>query len=260
MYRLPRALTAALLAAAGVLSTMAPATADPNALWSIVDGQCVPDERTHGDPAPCVEVQPGPGGHAVLKDLVGATQFLLIPTDRITGIESPELLAPDSPNYVAAAWDARVFVEQRARTEVPRDWLSLAVNSEAGRTQDQLHVHVDCVRSDVRAAVQRHLGGLGPQWLPFPEPLAGHRYTARTLGGDRPDAANPFVLLADGVDGARADMGLRTLVVVGVYLPDGRPGFVLLTDRADPATGDLASGEELQDHQRCPPPRGEWAK
>jgi len=31
------------------------------------------------------------------------------------------------------------------------------------------------------------------------------------------------------------------------FTPD-QPGFVVLADRADAATGDRASGEELQDH------------
>jgi CDP-diacylglycerol pyrophosphatase len=256
-------LAVAVVTGCVALGAVAPAQADPNALWTIVDGQCVPDQRAHADPAPCalVDLAAGDrGGYAVLKDLVGATQFLLIPTARITGIESPELVAPGAPNYFAAAWRARVFVEQRAGEPLPRDWVSLAVNSEAGRSQDQLHVHIDCVRADVRDALQRHIGALGPGWAPFPEPLAGHGYLAATVAGDDLDGVNPVAVLADGVPGARADMGLQTLVVVGAYLGDGRPGFVLLTDRADAARGDRASGEELQDHDACPPPANRWVK
>jgi CDP-diacylglycerol pyrophosphatase len=254
---------AVLLAAAMVGVACGPvpsAAADPNALWNIVDGQCVPDQRTHGDPAPCALVADAerPDGYAVLKDLVGKTQYLLIPTARIAGIESPELLHPGAANYFAAAWRARTFVDQRAGEVLPRDWLSLAINSEVGRTQDQLHVHVDCVSSDVRDAVQRHVDALGPGWTPFPESLADHHYDATTVRGDDLDATNPFLLLANGIPGARADMGLRTLVVVGAWFGDGQPGFVVLTDRADGEN--LASGEELQDHDACPPPRGTWAK
>lgn len=239
------------------------ALADPNALWTIVHDQCVPDEYARGNPAPCALVDVAVSerdGYAVLKDLVGATQYLLIPTERISGIESPELLDGDAPNYFAAAWRARTFVEQRAGRALPRDWISLAINSAASRSQNQLHVHVDCVRADVRAALARHVGGLGPGWTPFPEPLAGHRYLATTVPSDDLDGVSPFHLLADGVEGARADMGLQTLVAVGWYLADGRPGFVLLTDRADPAAGNRASGEQLQDHFACPPPSWQLGK
>ena len=247
---------AAVLAAAALIVNCPSAQADPNALWQIVDGQCVPDQQRRGDPAPCALVDPG---YAVLKDLVGATQFLLIPTARISGIESPALLDPGSQNYFAAAWRARSFVEQRAGRPLPRDWVSLALNSEPGRTQDQFHIHIDCVRADVRDTLLRHGGEIGSQWAPFPEPLAGAPYRAVAVDGDEL-AADPIALLADGVDGARADMGDRTLVVVGRYGADGTPGFVILAGRADRAIGDPGSGEDLQDHDACPPPTGTWAK
>lgn len=233
------------------LWTAPPAPADPNALWTIVDGQCVPDERASGTPAPCAEVDLGRRS-AVLKDLVGATQFLLIPTDRVTGIEDPAILAPDAPDYFAAAWRARTFVEQRAGVPIPRDWMSLAINSAADRTQDQLHIHVDCVRADVRESLMRNASALGPAWAPFPEPLAGDTYEAMTLTGDD-ITDNPFRLLAAHT----ADMGDQTLVAVGTHLADGSPGFVLLADSS--ATGG-GHGEDLQDHDVCPPPRGEWSK
>lgn len=249
-------LAAVLAAAALIVNCPTVARADPNALWQIVDGQCVPDQQRRGDPAPCALVDPG---YAVLKDLVGATQFLLIPTARISGIESPALLEPDAENYFAAAWRARSFVEQRAGLPLPRDWVSLALNSAPGRTQDQFHIHIDCVRADVRDALLRHGTEIGSRWAPFPEPLAGAPYQAVAVDGDDLDA-DPVTLLADGVDGARADMGDQTLVVVGRYGADGRPGFVILAGRADPAIGDPGSGEDLQDHDACPPPAGTWAK
>jgi CDP-diacylglycerol pyrophosphatase len=68
----------------------------------------------------------------------------------------------------------------------------------------------------------------------------------RLAGAD--PAANPFVLLADGIPGARKTMGAWTLVLAAATLPGGTPGFILLAGRADPRHGDFASGEELQDH------------
>jgi CDP-diacylglycerol pyrophosphatase len=239
--------------------TAAQGNADPNALWTIVHDQCVPDQEASGNPTPCSQVNIGAGeqrGYAVLKDLVGATQFLLIPTKRITGIESPTLLEPDAANYFAPAWDASSFVDARAGVDIPRDWMSLAVNSAVARSQNQLHIHVDCVRSDIRETVNRRIADVGPEWAPFPEPLRGHMYQAMSVEGDTLDATNPVQLLAKRTD----DMGLETLVAVGTYLPDGRPGFVLLASRADPAAGNPGAGEELQDHTACPPPRGQWAK
>lgn len=257
--RLSRAavLVAALTLTAALGFAAAPAHADPDALWTIVNGECVPNQRERGTPAPCAEVDPAQRS-AVLKDLVGATQFLLIPTDRVSGIEDPAILAPTAPNYFAAAWRARTFVEQRAGEPLPRDMVSLAINSAAARSQNQLHIHVDCVRLDVREALARNVSRLGPGWAPFPEALAGGRYDAAVVAGAGLEAVDPFRLLADGLPGARGDMGRWTLVVVGAHLADGRPGFVVLAGRADGAGS--GHGEDLQDHAACPPPRGAWSK
>src|ERR1700723_3475452 len=87
-------------------------------------------------------------GFVVLKDITGIAQFLLIPTARISGIEDPEILDPQATNYWDAAWRARYFVDERLPTSLPRDAVSLAINSSVGRTQDQLHIHIDCIRPD----------------------------------------------------------------------------------------------------------------
>jgi CDP-diacylglycerol pyrophosphatase len=69
--------------------------ADPSALWKIVNGKCVPHEQAADDPSPCAAVDVAGGvdkGFAVLKDMNGVAQFLLIPTARIGGIEDPAIL------------------------------------------------------------------------------------------------------------------------------------------------------------------------
>ena len=259
MSAVRRLISVVLAAAVSLGVSGAQAGADPNALWTIVHDQCVPASQAGAGPAACALVDLG-GGYTVLKDLVGATQFLVIPTDRIAGIESPTLLEPGARNYFADAWRARTFVDDRAGVALSRDWVSLAVNSEKARTQNQFHIHVDCVRADVREAISEHIGEIAKSWAAFPEPLAGHPYLAMAVTGEDLAAVNPFQVLADRAPGARDDMGSQTLVVVGAYLRDGEAGFILLAGRADTAAGVPGSGEELQDHAVCPPPRGEWAK
>ena len=234
----------------GVLSLAALAAparaADPDALWKIVHGRCVPDEQAHSDPAPCAIVDMA-GGDAVLKDIVGATQFLLIPTTRVGGIESPEILAPDAPDYWGEAWAARHLVEGRAGHDLPRDVLSLAINAVTGRTQDQLHIHIDCVRPDIRDALHAALPAIGATWSPVPGGLAGHPYRAMRVDQAELAGVDPFRLLHDDKTAA-ADMAHETLVVVGAQFANGKGGFILLADQADLLRGDRGSGEELQDH------------
>ncbi|HEU5274415.1 MAG TPA: CDP-diacylglycerol diphosphatase [Xanthobacteraceae bacterium] len=221
--------------------------ADPDTLWKIVNGQCVPNQQRHHNPEPCTEVDIRSGvarGHVVLKDIRGDTQYLVIPTARVTGIESPALLAPGAPNYWAPAWKARRHVVARAGRPLPRDAIALAVNSQPGRSQNQLHIHVDCVRPDVRDYLLKHAGKLSSRWSASAVPFDGHAY--RLLRVDSADlrGVDPFRLLARGIPGARAEMGDWSLVVVGLE----PRGFVVLAGHVDAAKGDRASGEELMDH------------
>jgi CDP-diacylglycerol pyrophosphatase len=237
-------------ALAGVLASVSAHAEDPSILWKIINGKCVPHEQKNRDPSPCALVNIPDGvtkGYAVLKDRTGIAQFLLIPTARISGIEDPELLDPEATNYFNDAWKERYFVEERLHGPVPRDAMTLAINSMYGRSQNQLHIHMDCIRVDVRAAIDRNLDKVVGVWTPFPVPLAGHHYRSIRLTHETLADANPFRILADKDPQAADEMGKHTLVVVGAKFRDG-DGFVLLDDKANPALGDFGSGEELQDH------------
>jgi CDP-diacylglycerol pyrophosphatase len=221
--------------------------ADPSAIWNIDNGQCVPHMRQSNDPAPCSIVDLAVG-YVVLKDREGATQFLLMPTARISGIESPQVLAPDAPNYWDRAWRARTLTEDRAGKPLPREALSLAVNSPYGRSQDQLHIHIDCVRRDVRDALAANRDAIVDAWTVFPAKLAGQSWRAFHVDGQNLGTVNPFDLLAKGDPAAGADMGKHTLVVVGMTWSNNVAGFAVLDGEVDPATGNRGSGEDLQDH------------
>jgi CDP-diacylglycerol pyrophosphatase len=233
-----------------MLTGQAARAADPSVLWKIVHEQCVPNERNRHDPQPCALVAIAGGeqtGYAILKDKVGIAQFLLIPTARNSGIDDPGILAAGMPNFWDLAWQARRFTVARAGSTLPRDALSLAINSSVGRSQDQLHIHIDCVRPDVRAAIARHASEIGSSWAIFPVPLSGHRYRAMRVEQETLNDVNPFHLLAGRDPKIIAELGLHTLVVVGATFGD-KEGFVVFDDVANRPAGDFASGEELQDH------------
>jgi CDP-diacylglycerol pyrophosphatase len=247
---LVRAWVAVLAAVAlgAVTLSGSPASADhPNALWRVVHGLCLRDVAISGLPAPCLAVN-RQAGYAVVPDLRGRTQVLLVPTTRISGIESPQILAPDAVNYWQAAWEARRFVEKRAARSISRDRIGLAINSVFSRSQDQLHIHVDCVRLQVRQALMDNEAAIGAAWTPLPVALAGHRFKARRLVGEDLGQRNPFVLLARGDPVARRRMPLETLAVIGATFVDGSPGFYLLSDHTDFMRGDPGFAEGLLDH------------
>lgn len=220
-------------------------------LWHIVHDQCT---GKHG-PAPCAAASIK-DGYAILKDRAGHLQFLLIPTEPVTGIEDPRLLAPGAPNYFAIAWGARDNLDKawRAEFHVPadigqnlaREEIALAVNSVCGRTQDQLHIHIDWLLPQVETILKQHLADIGAHFTPFPVELEHHQFRAMRLAKDDIGGLNPFQLLRDsGVP--PAEMGQHTLVLIGATF-DNKPGFILLDGKVDLPHSDRGSGELLQDH------------
>jgi len=203
--------------------------------------ECVKNQTDNNKPAPCEAVDIFQG-YAVLKDKVGIAQYLVLPTQPISGIESPMLLADSTPNYWEAAWSARKYVAAKLGKEPDREHIGMAVNSPLGRTQDDLHIHIDCVKPEVAKALATVKDTLGFDWVSLPFPLAGHNYQAMRVYSEDMRGINPFSLL-----GIQGDMEHKTLVVIGAVFPRNN-GYILLSDTADIAKGDLASGEELLDH------------
>lgn len=238
-----------LLAGVLLLFGKAAHAADPDALWKIVHDRCVPNQIAHADPIPCTQVHleaASGGGYAVLKDLNGLAQFLLIPTTRLTGIDDPAVLESGAPNFFDAAWQARDFVERVLQGRLPSDATALVINSVRGRTQSQFHIHVDCLRRDVRDRLRAHADEIGPTWAELAVPLAGRRYMAMRVPGQVLGPHDPIKLLATGIPGAAGEMGQHTLVVVGPGA-DGAPYFTLLDRKVTDEGGDRGNGTELLD-------------
>ncbi|MCD4484549.1 CDP-diacylglycerol diphosphatase [Chromobacterium vaccinii] len=224
------------------------ALADSDALWRIVGEQCVPAQQAQGQPGPCAEVALQ-RGVAVLKDRNGPLQYLLIPTDKVSGIESPQLLGDGTPGYWRSAWQARRYLDARRGQPLPKLALSLTVNSQYGRSQNQLHIHISCTDSVVRQQIDDLADGLGYRWRQLPVELKGHAYWARRVGADQngDPRDDPFRLLANELPGARAEMGRYGMAMLPARFGDGE-GFVLLATRADLFEINRGSAEELQDH------------
>ena len=141
--------------------------ANRDELWVVVHDICVPAYQSIGVAFPCAEVSIADGlerGFAVLRAPSSATHVIVVPTMRISGIESPALLSENAPNYWEAAWDARRFVEEGARRQLPRDKIGMAINSAASRSQDQLHIHVACIAPKVAEFLRRHQAEIHRAW------------------------------------------------------------------------------------------------
>jgi CDP-diacylglycerol pyrophosphatase len=197
-------------------------------------------------------------GYVVLKDNspVKPYAFLLLPTDRVTGIEDSRLWVINGTNYWRAAYENRHYVEQVLKLPLRPTQVGFAANSIYGRSQDQLHIHMTCIRPDVAATLAENVGKLSDKhWTRLP-PMAGKTHVYRALLTDDADLSrtDPVRLLASDIypDGS---MLAHTLFMAAVTLPDGRPGFAFLDSEADESVrhghlsigSNRASSEELLD-------------
>jgi hypothetical protein len=153
---------------------------------------------------------------------------LLIPTKRIHGIESPIVRAPNAPNYFAKAWEVRNHIDEALHLALPRDDVGLAIFSVATRSQDQMHIHFPCVRTDVWEALHNNEAKIGDRWPPFGAPLYGRYYWRSNASGETSTNEIRHVFIMAGASP-------RTNRLSGCLALDNK-GFILTGRDLDAAT------------------------
>jgi CDP-diacylglycerol pyrophosphatase len=241
--RLAVLIAASLIAIAASVGCTRLAAADPNALWKIVDLDCVPAARKSGAAGQCKSVDLEQR-YAILKDITGRAQHLLIPTDRISGIESPRVLAPDAPNYWADAWTARHFVEASLKEPLADNQIGIEINSAYRRSQQQLHIHIDCMRIDMSVELARHRHDAPGQWSW--DAIGGSRYRIMRIAGPSLHV-DPFGIVARDRPGAAA-MAMQTILVTGASPAANDDGWLIVNSGTD-IDGGTGSAEGLLDHK-----------
>jgi CDP-diacylglycerol pyrophosphatase len=161
---------------------------------------------------------------------------------RRTGVESPELLRDDEPDYFADAWTERErVIAASGRPKAGSDELGLAINSRWGRSQDQLHIHIDFVHSQVRNTIKQwELEGASRPTIE----LFGHTYRIVHLPGfGRPTPFQQAAMAGDSLQ----QRELNTIAAVG----DGGSGVYVLFGHANPGGFDRGHGEEILIPKQC---------
>jgi CDP-diacylglycerol pyrophosphatase len=217
----------------------------PDALRQIVQGRCVVNWLQNHEPAPCERVfladpKVSDSGYAVLADPDGGAHYLLVPTQTMVGVDSSELLDPDSPNYFAEAWHARDLLAKSVGRGVPRTAVGLVVNTVRTRPYTQFNIHIECVRQDVFDTLRKASNQMTGKWAPLS--VGGATFQAMQILGDGLDGSNLFESLASLRPDTLHHLGDYTLVAVGAEFAGG-PGFIVLT-------GTGPTGEYLMD-SRC---------
>ncbi len=215
-----------------------------SALWRVV-ATCVAAKHALDVSVPCLQVdlgKPGSPGVAILRSPWSETHVLVAPTRRLSGIEAAVLQKPEATAYWRAALAARRFVIEAAKGRIGLEDIGLAINSKDSRTQDQLHIHVDCTQPDVLAALRRHDAEFGGVWKPigFLEP--NQRFFGIRIASDEIGASNIFERLMH-LPGYRKDLSRVAVAVFSTAPNASRPGFYVVA-----ALGRDSQAEDLLDH------------
>lgn len=235
-----------LLLCAAMAAGPAQAIPDPSrdVLWVALQG-CILMKETTGRTFPCLSVDLGHKDHpgtAVMRAPGEPTHIIVMPTRRTSGIEAPDLQHNLGNVLWRAALANRHRVTDALKDAVPVEDVGIAINSMGGRSQDQLHIHVDCINPIARAALRDRTQHVQGSWVVVTPTLLGSRFFAMRVKSQEAESFNPFVALAR-VPGRTT--GLRDVTFAAFSTPSNDPdkGYILLAYRS---SGSHA--EKLLDH------------
>ena len=221
------------------LSTLAN-SADRTELWNVVQ-QCVLLQRLTKLTFPCAAVeQPGPLsiGSVLLKSPRSKTEFLLMPAIAILGLEDPASRTPAATRLWEKAWADRGEIDKIVGHPLPRDQVGLAVNSEMTRTQDQLHIHIECVNPHVVGEVAAVAPPVGAEERE-PIRIEGVPYWVITLASDDLSGVDVVGAVAAVIPPPAQNLGATNIAVLGAMLSGGEPGFFVLANTTNTPAEDL---------------------
>lgn len=198
--------------AAGGIAASCVVAPRPNSLWSLAQC-CARDLKSD----PGCRYYSKADEFVILKDnsRVKPDSYMIIPTAKITGIEDKQIFAPPFVDFWAYGW-------QQAKTYMKRPAAdtALAINSTTGRTQNQLHIHISCVRPDVAQTLAANEAKIGPDPATALRLTLGpdnHTYRVIKVSG-LSAADSPYNLVA-AMPEAQADMAAQSIAVVGSTTP-----------------------------------------
>lgn len=210
----------------------------PNALWSLAQC-CSKDLAGNSD---CREYD-AKDEYIILKDNAPTKPdaYLIIPTKRVTGIEDRRIFAWPFLDFWDYAWrQAQKYPGQ------PASRIGLAINSERGRTQNQLHIHISCVRPDVSKILEARDNEIGvdpAKSVALELPPHNNTYRAVKVTGLTGDKS-PFEVI-QAIPGVKDHMAEQSIAVIGSQ--KGNEYYVLDTYYHGTDSG---AAEELLD-QNC---------
>lgn len=224
--------------AAALVCTLLPRAIDAGpilprtSLRAVVEG-CVLAQR-FALTFPCLRVgAKGTGAtpYVVLRVPGSRTHLLVMPAQAIPGLEDPRLQRPPYGSLWAEALATRPLVSEGAGFAIPNAFIGLAVNADRVRSQDQLHIHVECIRPRYLQSIRAQAAGLGRDGTTTSMIVAGEHFIARRIGREDVERGNLFALLASGSPAGAGLSGVGALLVSEEASPQGsgaEDGMLLL--------------------------------
>ena len=210
----------------GLPSSAAPSFLARDALWSVVR-TCDSAKASVGLSLPCLDIRESPDGYrvALLRPPLPRTHLLVVPLTRTPGIESPELRGRAGGAYLSMAWDARNLAREDLGP-IPWGNAGMAINSAGNRSQDQLHIHVDCLTPQAKASLTRTAAPLGKEWR-----VLWRGVWARLVRGEDLRAADPLGAMIEQLPLGPPGRSSLNFGVAGIEWSRGHRGYVLLASK-----------------------------
>lgn len=214
-------------------------------LWQTINQQCIPEFKNGSLQSPCIKVDQQ-HRYVIYKDIKGPLHDLLLPLDQISGIESPILQQKNTENYFMLAWQNRQLFIKSANKPINEQYLSLAINSKYGRSQEQLHIHLACLKAEVYQIIKENEDTITKSWRPLKQRINSHQYIAIKIPATDINKISPFNYLEKYAEEQGDNIAYYGLAMI----PSSQKNeFILLASRLKLLDFNLGSAGTIQDYQ-----------
>jgi CDP-diacylglycerol pyrophosphatase len=216
--------------------------ADHDFLWNKMNNICIPEYKINGIYKPCALVDLNEK-YVIYKTDFDKYQYLLLPTDKISGTEDVKLQQDAVPNYLYLAWQSRSFLTERFNKPIKEQLLSLTINPKNNREQNQLHIHISCLSTEARKIISDiAVDQLDGQWSSKQVSIAPYSYFYRKINLDEFKKENLFKSIKAKVEQENGNMDYTGVALVNID-PNN---FLLLVGIGTKENG--FSAELIQEH------------
>jgi CDP-diacylglycerol pyrophosphatase len=217
--------------------------ADRNILWRKVNSGCIPGYISKNTYQPCSLVDMNKK-NVIYKVDNDKYQYLLLPTDKVTGVEDDKLQRDGTPNYLYDAWLAKTFLTERLGKPIKERFISLTLNSKNARSQDQFHIHISCLSSGANEILSKiPESKMNSTWSKEQITIPPYSFYYRKVSLNELIHDNLFQSVSDKVKQEKGSLESTGVAMVNIT-PNS---FIMLVGIGTSANG--VSAELIQDHE-----------